>query len=255
MCLSHSPFPSFPLPPSHLSLLPSVPHLTPMLITISRQYGAGGSEVARRVAAALEWRVVDNELIEQVAARAGPPDRAGGRARRALSHLRRAAGPHPRRGHARSLSAGRLHQHPRRSPRSRARPHHRDRGPRGGGPGTGGAGGPGRAGGARAAGGRAAREARGSPRLAHRGGRRPARRVARRRPRRSWTTPTRCGPGTAASTIGGTGTIRCTSTWCSTRRRWGWTGRRRRWWGGRGCWGGPSETPPTVTLSAEGAMT
>ncbi len=44
-----------------------------MLITISRQYGAGGSEVARRVAEALEWRVVDNELIEQVAARAGLP--------------------------------------------------------------------------------------------------------------------------------------------------------------------------------------
>ncbi len=44
-----------------------------MLITISRQFGAGGSEVARRVAEALEWRVVDNELIEQVAARAGLP--------------------------------------------------------------------------------------------------------------------------------------------------------------------------------------
>jgi cytidylate kinase len=44
-----------------------------MLITISRQLGAGGSEVARRVAAALGWQVVDNELIEQVAARAGLP--------------------------------------------------------------------------------------------------------------------------------------------------------------------------------------
>jgi cytidylate kinase len=42
-----------------------------MLITISRQYGAGGSEVAARVARALGWRVVDNELIERVAARAG----------------------------------------------------------------------------------------------------------------------------------------------------------------------------------------
>jgi cytidylate kinase len=42
-----------------------------MLITISRQYGAGGSEVARRVAEALGWRVVDNELVERVAARAG----------------------------------------------------------------------------------------------------------------------------------------------------------------------------------------
>ena len=44
-----------------------------MLITISRQFGAGGSEVARRVAAALGWCVVDNDLVEQVAARAGVP--------------------------------------------------------------------------------------------------------------------------------------------------------------------------------------
>lgn len=42
-----------------------------MLITISRQFGAGGSDVARRVADALEWRLVDNELVDQVAARAG----------------------------------------------------------------------------------------------------------------------------------------------------------------------------------------
>ena len=44
-----------------------------MVITISRQYGAGGSEVARLVAEALGWRVVDNELVEAVAARAGLP--------------------------------------------------------------------------------------------------------------------------------------------------------------------------------------
>src|SRR5688572_12641258 len=44
---------------------------TGMLITISRQYGAGGSAVAARVAATLGWRVVDNELVERVAARAG----------------------------------------------------------------------------------------------------------------------------------------------------------------------------------------
>ena len=42
-----------------------------MVITLSRQYGSGGSEVARRVAEALGWQVVDNELVEQVAARAG----------------------------------------------------------------------------------------------------------------------------------------------------------------------------------------
>jgi cytidylate kinase len=42
-----------------------------MVITISREYGAGGSEVARRVAATLGWSVIDNELVEEVAARAG----------------------------------------------------------------------------------------------------------------------------------------------------------------------------------------
>jgi cytidylate kinase len=42
-----------------------------MLITISREYGAGGSTAAVQVAAALGWRVVDNELVERVAARAG----------------------------------------------------------------------------------------------------------------------------------------------------------------------------------------
>ncbi len=42
-----------------------------MLITMAREYGAGGSEVARRVAEALHWRVVDNELVERIAARAG----------------------------------------------------------------------------------------------------------------------------------------------------------------------------------------
>ncbi|MGZ8391684.1 MAG: cytidylate kinase-like family protein [Gemmatimonadales bacterium] len=44
-----------------------------MIITISRQYGAGGSAVASRVATALGWRLVDNELVEEVAARAGLP--------------------------------------------------------------------------------------------------------------------------------------------------------------------------------------
>jgi cytidylate kinase len=50
-----------------------------MLITVSREYGAGGSDVARRVADALGWRLVDNELLERVAARAGisPEDMAG----------------------------------------------------------------------------------------------------------------------------------------------------------------------------------
>lgn len=42
-----------------------------MLITISRQYGAGGSDVARLAAEQLGWTVVDNELVDRVAARAG----------------------------------------------------------------------------------------------------------------------------------------------------------------------------------------
>jgi len=42
-----------------------------MIITISRQYAAGGSEVARRVAATLDWALVDNDVVDRVASRAG----------------------------------------------------------------------------------------------------------------------------------------------------------------------------------------
>lgn len=42
-----------------------------MIITLSRQYGAGGSEVARQVAAGLGWSVVDNEIVDLVARQAG----------------------------------------------------------------------------------------------------------------------------------------------------------------------------------------
>jgi CMP/dCMP kinase len=63
-----------------------------MLITISRQYGAGGSEVARRVADALAWRVVDNELVEEVAARAGvPPQQVAEQEERVPSFVERLA--------------------------------------------------------------------------------------------------------------------------------------------------------------------
>ena len=44
-----------------------------MVITISRQFAAGGADVASRVAEGLGWDVVDRALIEQVAARAGLP--------------------------------------------------------------------------------------------------------------------------------------------------------------------------------------
>jgi len=52
-----------------------------MLITISRQFGSGGAEVAKRVADRLQWRVADNEFVERVAVRAGltPDEVACGR--------------------------------------------------------------------------------------------------------------------------------------------------------------------------------
>lgn len=61
-----------------------------MIITISRQYGAGGSEVARRVAQALGWRLVDNEVINQVALEAGlPPEEVARKEERAPGFLER----------------------------------------------------------------------------------------------------------------------------------------------------------------------
>lgn len=42
-----------------------------MLITVSREYGACGSLVAARVAERLGWRLVDNQLVEEIARRAG----------------------------------------------------------------------------------------------------------------------------------------------------------------------------------------
>lgn len=42
-----------------------------MLITIGRQFGAGGSSVAKLVSQRLSWALVDNELVDRVAARAG----------------------------------------------------------------------------------------------------------------------------------------------------------------------------------------
>ncbi len=43
------------------------------VVTITRQYGAGGSEVAQRVAGTLGWTLIDNEFISEVAQRAGLP--------------------------------------------------------------------------------------------------------------------------------------------------------------------------------------
>jgi CMP/dCMP kinase len=41
------------------------------IVTISRQYGSGGSEVAERVARSLGWQLFDNAVIDQVAGRLG----------------------------------------------------------------------------------------------------------------------------------------------------------------------------------------
>ena len=42
-------------------------------ITISRLFGSGGSDVAARVAALLGWALLDNEIVNEVAARLGMP--------------------------------------------------------------------------------------------------------------------------------------------------------------------------------------
>jgi cytidylate kinase len=45
----------------------------PPLITVTRQYASGGSDVARLVAKALGWTLIDNEFVDQVARLAGLP--------------------------------------------------------------------------------------------------------------------------------------------------------------------------------------
>lgn len=41
------------------------------VITISRVYGSGGSEVAQRVASALGWSLLDNDIVDAIAERSG----------------------------------------------------------------------------------------------------------------------------------------------------------------------------------------
>src|SRR3989449_9959011 len=66
--------------------------MAPPVITITRQYASGGSEVARLVAAELRWGVVDNEFVDEVARRAGlPPDAVAQRDERAPGLLERLA--------------------------------------------------------------------------------------------------------------------------------------------------------------------
>src|SRR4051812_2853412 len=43
------------------------------VVTITRQYGSGGSSVAQLAAAELGWTVIDNEFVDAVAQQAGLP--------------------------------------------------------------------------------------------------------------------------------------------------------------------------------------
>lgn len=62
------------------------------LITVTRQYGSGGSEIARLVAGTLGWTVIDNEFVDQVARRAGlPPEQVAAQEERAPGLLERLA--------------------------------------------------------------------------------------------------------------------------------------------------------------------
>jgi CMP/dCMP kinase len=62
------------------------------VITVTRQYASGGSDIARRVAAALGWEVIDNEFVAAVARRAGvPAEEVAQREERAPGLLERVA--------------------------------------------------------------------------------------------------------------------------------------------------------------------
>lgn len=64
----------------------------PPLVTITRQYASGGSEIGRLVVKKLGWTLIDNEFVEQVARLAGlSPDEVARREERAPGLLERLA--------------------------------------------------------------------------------------------------------------------------------------------------------------------
>jgi cytidylate kinase len=66
--------------------------MAPPVITITRQYGSGGSDIAQLVARALGWMVIDNQFVNEVARRAGlPTDEVAQREERAPGLLERLA--------------------------------------------------------------------------------------------------------------------------------------------------------------------
>jgi cytidylate kinase len=64
----------------------------PPLVTLTRQYASGGSDIARLVTKTLGWTLIDNEFVEQVARRAGlPPEEVAQLEERAPGLLERMA--------------------------------------------------------------------------------------------------------------------------------------------------------------------
>ena len=64
----------------------------PPLVTITRQYASGGSEIGRLVVEQLGWTLIDNEFVDQVARMAGlSPDEVARREERAPGLLERLA--------------------------------------------------------------------------------------------------------------------------------------------------------------------
>src|SRR5881409_2807176 len=45
--------------------------MAPPVITITRQYASGGSDIAQLVARTLHWHLIDNQFVDEVAQRAG----------------------------------------------------------------------------------------------------------------------------------------------------------------------------------------
>ena len=62
------------------------------VITVSRQYGSGGSVIAKIVADRLGWTIVDNEFVDRVAERVGlPPEQVAEREERVAGLIERLA--------------------------------------------------------------------------------------------------------------------------------------------------------------------
>ena len=66
--------------------------MAPPVITFTRQYASGGSDIAQLVARTLRWQLIDNQFVDEVARRANlPPDEVAQREERAPGLLERLA--------------------------------------------------------------------------------------------------------------------------------------------------------------------